>query len=115
MEKSILESVHESAKDLFEADMISPTTMREFDVLCLPKVDDYSAAKIKAIRLSNNVSQSVFAAYLNTSVATVRKWEARGNARKRPNGAASKLISLIEIHGIGLLGADDDETTGNVA
>ncbi len=105
MDKSILEVVHESAKDLHDAKLLSPTTMREFDVLCLPPVEEYSPAQIKKIRSDNGVSQAVFAAYMNTSVATIRKWEAQGKASKRPNGAAMKLLNMVEEHGIGILGS----------
>ncbi|PCJ87231.1 MAG: transcriptional regulator [Thiotrichaceae bacterium] len=105
MNKSILENVHESMQDLYEIDLVDKQTMREFDSLCLPKVKEYSSSQIKEIRLRNKASQAVFAAYLNTGVETVRKWEARGKTRKRPNGTAMKLISIIEKHGIEILGA----------
>ncbi len=105
MDKSILENVHESMQDLHDIGLLDKQTMREFDSLCLPKVKDYSSTQIKEIRLRNKASQAVFAAYLNTGVETVRKWEASGKTRKRPNGAAMKLISMIDEHGIDILGA----------
>ena len=105
MDKSILETVHESMQEMHDAGAIDKQTMREFDSLCLPKVKEYTSVQIKEIRLRNKASQAVFAAYLNTGVETVRKWEARGKTRKRPNGAAMKLISMIEKHGIDILGA----------
>ena len=37
MDKSILKVVHESANDLYEAGVIDAVTMREYDVLCLPR------------------------------------------------------------------------------
>ena len=83
---------------------VGKQTMREFDALCLPKVEEYSPTKIKRIRENNGVSQAVFAAYLNTGVETVRKWEAREQTRKRPNGAAMKLISMVDSYGIEILG-----------
>jgi len=87
--------------------LISPTTMREFDVLCLPPVEEYGPAQIRKIRIRNGVSQAVFAAYMNTSVATIRKWEAQGKAHKRPNGTAMKLFNMVEEQGIGILGSAD--------
>lgn len=105
MKKSILETVHESVQDLHDAGVVDKQTMREFDSLCLPKVKEYSSAEIKKIRLRNKASQAVFAAYLNTGVETVRKWEASGKTRKRPSGAAMKLISIIDKYGLDLLGA----------
>jgi putative transcriptional regulator len=104
MDKSILETIHESMQDMHDAGALDKQTMREFDALCLPKVEEYTPAQIKRIRTLNGVSQAVFAAYLNTGVETVRKWEARGQTRKRPNGAAMKLISLVENYGIEILG-----------
>jgi putative transcriptional regulator len=35
----ILEAVHETAKDLYEAGVMELVTMREFDRLCLPTID----------------------------------------------------------------------------
>lgn len=104
MDKSILETVHESMQEMHDAGAIDKQTMREFDALCLPEVDEYTPTQIKSIRTHNGVSQAVFAAYLNTGVETVRKWEARGQTRKRPNGAAMKLISMVESYGIEILG-----------
>lgn len=109
MKKSILQTVHESAKDLHNAGLVSPRTMREFDVLCLPPVEELSPLQIKKLRANNGVSQAVFAAYMNTSVATVRKWEARGDTSKKPNGAAMKLLNLVKQHGIGILGKSPAE------
>jgi putative transcriptional regulator len=105
MNKSILGVVHESAKDLHDADLISNQTMREFDALCLPPVIQFSAEQIQQIRLRSGVSQAVFAAYLNTSADTVRKWEARGRTCKHPNSTAMKLLNMVNQHGIDVLGA----------
>ena len=38
MDKSILDMVHESAKDLHAAGVMKETTLREFDALCRPPV-----------------------------------------------------------------------------
>lgn len=38
MKKSILEVVHESAKELFEIGLIDAQTMRSFDTACLQPV-----------------------------------------------------------------------------
>lgn len=38
MDKSILETVHDSVKGLYDAGIVDATTMHEFDVLCLPPV-----------------------------------------------------------------------------
>lgn len=49
--------------------------------------------QIRAPRERNNVSQSVFAHYLNVTVGLVSKWE-RGD--KRPAGVSLKLLTLVE-------------------
>lgn len=100
--KAILETVHKTARGLRDAGVMSAQTMREFDVLCLPKVKEYSPTQIRRIRENNKASQAVFAAYLNTSVSTVQKWE-RGE--KRPNGPSLKLLSLVEAKGLQALAA----------
>ncbi len=101
--KSISEVVHESVSDLHEIGLVDEMTMRKFDAQCLPEVKPYTAAQIKAIRQANKLSQAVFARYLNTSVETVKKWEARGAVAKRPNGAALKLLSIVEQYGLSVL------------
>ena len=100
--KTILNAVHETAHGLHKAGLMESKTMREFDVLCLPRVKEYTATQIRRIRERNKASQAVFAAYLNTSVSTVQKWE-RGE--KRPNGPSLKLLSLVEAKGLQALAA----------
>lgn len=53
--------------------------------------------QIKKIRVTANVSQSVFATLLNTSVSTVQKWEV---GQKRPTGIALKLLNLEQTKGL---------------
>ena len=49
---------------------------------------------------SNNVSQRVFARYLNTSESTVEKWE---SGAKRPSPPLRKLLSVVQKHGLQVL------------
>ncbi|PSB56818.1 helix-turn-helix domain-containing protein [Chamaesiphon polymorphus] len=93
----ILEAVHESATDLFEAGVMDRVTMRKFDRLCLPPIEPLEPESIKQIRETSNVSQAVFAAVLNTSLSTVQKWEI---GQKRPTGTALKLLHLVKEHGL---------------
>ena len=98
MKKSrILEAVHETALGLYEVEVMDQVTMREFDLLCLPKIEKLEPQKIKAIRETAQVSQAVFAALLNTSVSTVQKWEI---GQKRPSGTALKLLHIVEKRGL---------------
>ena len=100
MDKSILDMVHETAKDLHAAGVMKEATLRDFDALCLPPVKQYSATQIKRIRLKNHASQGVFAAYLNTSKSTVQKWE---QGAKKPNGPSLKLLNLVAEKGLKVL------------
>ncbi|MCL5425734.1 MAG: DNA-binding transcriptional regulator [Gammaproteobacteria bacterium] len=100
MDKSILDMVHETAQDLHTAGVMKDTTLREFDALCLPPVKEYTAVQIKRIRTKNHASQGVFAAYLNTSVSTVQKWE---QGQKKPNGPSLKLLNLVAEKGLEIL------------
>ena len=100
MKKNLLDTVHDSAKGLYDAGLINVTTMHEFDALCLTPVEDLTAAQIKKIRLREKVSQAVFAMYLNTSVSTVQQWE-RGD--KHPRGIALKLLNLVARKGLALI------------
>jgi putative transcriptional regulator len=93
----ILEAVHETAMGMFEAGIMDQITMREFDILCLPKIEKLEPQKIKAIRETAQVSQAVFAAVLNTSVSTVQKWEI---GQKHPSGTALKLLHIVEKRGL---------------
>lgn len=100
MKESILDVIHETAKDLTVAGVMDVQTMHEFDVLCLPEIERYDAANIKAIREKAHVSQAVFAAYLNTSPFTVRQWEQGG---KKPRGISLKLLNLVANKGLEVL------------
>ena len=100
MAKKILHVAHETAKGLHKSGAMDARTMREFDVLCLPPVKAYSARQIKRIRQKNKASQAVFAAYLNTSLSTVQKWE---QGQKKPNGPSLKLLNLVAERGLDAL------------
>jgi putative transcriptional regulator len=97
---SILETVHETAKGLFNANIINIVTMREFDEICLTKVEDLSPRQIKNIRLREKVSQPVFAKFLNTTLSTVRQWE---QGDKHPRGTSLKLLNLVAEKGLQVL------------
>ncbi|MFG6203804.1 helix-turn-helix domain-containing protein [Pseudomonas retamae] len=97
----VFQSIHESANALFAVGAISKATMREFDDSCLATIPDaIPAEEIKALRERNNVSQPVFARYLNTSASTVKQWE---SGDKHPSGMALKLLSIVQKHGLKIL------------
>ena len=100
MDKSILDVVHESAKDLHDTGVMDEVTMREFDALCLMPVKVYTAKEIQHIRKRNKASQGVFAAYLNTTKSTVQKWE---QGQKKPSAPSLKLLNMVDRKGIQVL------------
>ncbi len=94
---AILDAVHETAQGLYEAGIMDQITMRKFDLMCLPPVEELKPEQIKQIREQANVSQAVFAALLNTSVSTVQKWEI---GQKKPTGIALKFLHLVQKRGL---------------
>ncbi len=72
-QSKIISMVHEDVKGLHRIGLMDEVTMREFDALCLPPVETYSARQIKQLRTQAKVSQAVFAVFLNTSKPTVQK------------------------------------------
>lgn len=93
----ILEEMHETARELHSAGLISKRRMAEFDALCDLGIDGMPPEQIKSLREQTRLSQAVFAAVLNISLSTVQKWEA---GDKKPSGPALKLLSLIERKGL---------------
>lgn len=78
------EAVHASAAALMWVGVIDKATMRDFDASCLSVPLVFGPKQIKAIREANNVSQPVFARYLNASESTIEKWETAECATSRP-------------------------------
>jgi putative transcriptional regulator len=97
MKKSILKVVHDAAKGLQQIGLIDANTMRKFDAKCLPPIKDLTPRQIKSLRVKEQVSQPVFAAYLNISPSTVKKWE---TGEKHPHGASLKLLNVIAKKGL---------------
>ena len=54
---------------------------------------ELSAKEIVKVRTQLNVSQAVFAKYLNISPKTVQSWE---QGHGKPNGASLKLLSIAK-------------------
>jgi putative transcriptional regulator len=93
----ILASVRKTATGLHKAGLVDKATMREFDTLCLTPIETLTAEEIRALREREQVSQPVFAHYLNVRKDAVSKWE-RGE--KRPDGPSLKLLSLVKAKGL---------------
>lgn len=97
---NISETIHSSAAMLHKVGALDKATMRDFDSRHLVVPAGIEPAQIKQLREANNVSQPVFARYLNTSESTVEKWE---TGAKRPSGMALKLLTVIQKHGLQVL------------
>ena len=94
------QAIHSAVSDMHLAGTVDKATMREFDSSCLAAPPGLEPAQIKELREKYRVSQPVFARYLNTSESTVEKWETGAN---RPSGAALKLLSVVQKHGLEIL------------
>ena len=96
----VLDSMHVTAKGLYDAGVISQVTMRDLENICLHPVERLNARQIKRLRLDNKVSQAVFAKYLNIQAVTVKKWEL---GEKSPGGSALKLLQIVKNNGLKIL------------
>ena len=86
---------------LHKVGALDKATMRDFDARHLVQPSEIEPAEIRQLREVNNVSQPVFARYLNTSESTVEKWE---TGAKRPSGMALRLLAVVRKHGLQVLG-----------
>nr|WP_311030909.1 DNA-binding transcriptional regulator [Mesorhizobium sp. WR6] len=96
-DSGILASVHKTAAGLHKAGLVDKATMREFDAICLTPVQPLSPDEIRTLREREQVSQPVFAHYLNVRKDAISKWE-RGE--KRPDGPSLKLLNLVKAKGL---------------
>lgn len=89
----------ETAVEMSQYGLLSKSDLAAVKGLCdIPP--EYTASRVTTIRIKHaKMSQSVFASLLNVSVSTVQKWESP-NSGKRPNGAAAKLLQLLERKGV---------------
>ena len=94
------EAIHSAVAGMYRAGTIDKATMRSFDESCLVAPPTIKPHQIRRIRLSQRVSQPVFARYLNTSESTVEKWE---TGAKKPSGMALKLLDVVQKHGLKVL------------
>lgn len=66
----------------------------------LPVLQLMSGEAIRELRERHGLSQAMLAAYIGLSPATVVKWE---REEKKPNGAALRLLNLIDRKGLEVL------------
>jgi putative transcriptional regulator len=90
-------AIHQMASGLYKVGIIDKQSMREFDEGCLTTIKEFTPEEIRALREKQDVSQTVFARYLNVSKDSVSQWE-RG--QKHPAGPSLKLLSLVAKNGL---------------
>lgn len=93
----LLGAIHETMHSLHEAKIINPTTMRQFDEMCLTPIAELNGKEIRAIREQEQLTQATFAMLLNVSKNHVSAWE---RDVKKPSGTALKLLTLVKNKGI---------------
>jgi len=94
------ETIHSAVAGMAKSGTIDKATMREFDDLCLVEPKALKPNEIKKLRESQQVSQPIFAHYLNTSESTIKKWE---TGEKQPSGMGLRLLNVIQKHGLKVL------------
>lgn len=90
-------TLHDMANALHSVGAIDKKTMRRFDETCLTPIHQFTPDELRALREREEVSQSVFAHYLNVTTDFISKCE-RGE--RKPNGGTLKLLLLVERHGL---------------
>lgn len=93
----ILAAVHDTASDLHRRGFITKRQLSQYEALCLEPIAPYSSEDIRAMREKLQISQTVLATVLNTSVSTIRKWE---QGDKQPSGPSLKLLNLLDRKGL---------------
>ncbi len=90
MDKELFENLKESLNEAIE----HTEGKKELRMTTLPRPPKkLSNIEIAGLRGEMNVSQAVFARYLNVSVKTVQSWE---QGIGKPSGAALKLLSIAK-------------------
>lgn len=90
MDKELFEDLKTSLNEAIE----HAEGKKELRTTVLPRPPEkLSSVEIADLRVQMNVSQAVFARYLNVSVKTVQSWE---QGIGKPSGAALKLLSIAK-------------------
>lgn len=96
----VFEALHRSASVLHRVGAMDALTMRNFDETCIERPTVWSKTKVRQLRLRYQMSQPVFAAYLNSTPSTIAQWE---SGAKRPSSIAAKLLQVLAKHGPDIL------------
>lgn len=93
----ILDEMQETSEGLFAAGAITKRQLTDLEKHYKLDLEELKPKQIKSLREKAHLSQSVFAAVLNTSVSTVQKWEI---GDKKPSGTSLKLLHIVNNKGI---------------
>ncbi len=98
MQREILET----ARGLQRAGIVSNATLdkitlRHVALDKLERLQPPSGVEIAAMRERANMSQAVFARFLNVGTSTLSQWE---REKKRPRGAAARLLAIVKARGV---------------
>lgn len=91
---SVYESIMTGLTEAIEDTKASEKKLKRRVVTIVP-VKEYTAEEVKKIRSTTGFSQKLFASYMGVSDKTVEAWEAGIN---RPSGAASRILSMMEMN-----------------
>lgn len=95
---TVVATLHETTEALHKVIAVNnKQTMRDFDEACLTPVQVLSPEEIRSLRERENLSQPVFALYMNVSSQVISAWEC---GTKKPGGAALRLMAVIKKNGI---------------
>ncbi|WP_310598010.1 helix-turn-helix domain-containing protein [Aeromonas aquatica] len=93
-----LQKMQKMAQRFHDSGTVDALTMRKIDALAMQeRLVVMTGPRIRALRQKQEISQGVLAVALNMSVESVRKWE---QGKSQPQGAALKVLNLIERDGI---------------
>lgn len=87
------EGMKQALEDMAAYERGEPVNLRVTELPAPPK--PLRPAEIRAIRVSLNASQALFARYLNVSANTVESWE---QGVRRPQDATLKLLRIAKKH-----------------
>jgi putative transcriptional regulator len=92
----------ETAEGLFRSGLVSRTdydkiTARDVDLSKIERLKPPSGREIVALRERANMSQAVFARFLNVGTSTLSQWE---REEKRPRGTAARLLAVVKAKGV---------------
>jgi putative transcriptional regulator len=97
---NIQDTINDIAQGLHKANIIDKKTLRDLTDLDLPVLIEYTGEEIQLLRKKQQLSQSVFAKYLNVSPAMIRSLE---QGQRHAHGAILKLLNIVDRHGVAAL------------